>query len=78
MAPGISHSHFTHPIDSESPKCASRFEVLAPKLERRVTLFDPFHVRLWALLESNPPGAAPIDSVEVEKTLMSTLTGRAS
>src|SRR5476651_2453614 len=54
MAPGISHSRFTHPIDSERPKGASRFEFLAPKLKRRVTLFDPFHVRLWALLESNP------------------------
>lgn len=54
MAPGNSHSRFTHPIDSERPKGASRFEFFAPKLKRRVTLFDPFHVRLWALLESNP------------------------
>lgn len=54
MAPGNSHSRFTHPIDSERPKGASRFEFFAPKLKRRVTLFDPFHVRLWALLESIP------------------------
>src|SRR5471030_2572397 len=26
MAPGISHSRFTHPIDSERPKGASRFD----------------------------------------------------
>lgn len=54
MAPGISHSRFTNPIDSERPKGSSRFEFFAPKLKRRVTLFDPFHVRLWAFLESNP------------------------
>lgn len=30
------------------------FELWAPKLARRVTLFDPLHVRLCTLLESNP------------------------
>ena len=56
MAPSISHSHshFTNPTASERPKGAPRFEFWAPKLKRRMTLFDPFQVRLWALLESNP------------------------
>jgi hypothetical protein len=54
MAPSISHPRFIHPIDSERPKGAPRFEFFAPKLKRRVTLFDPFNVRLWAFLESNP------------------------
>jgi len=54
MAPGISHSRFIHPIETERPKGAPRFEFFAPKLKRRVTLFDPFNVRLWAFLESNP------------------------
>lgn len=54
MAPSISHSRFINPMASERPKGAPRFEFLAPKLKRRVTLFDPFQVRLWALLESNP------------------------
>lgn len=54
MEPGISHSRFTIPIDSERPKGAARFEFWAPKLKRRVTLFHPFQVRLWTLLESSP------------------------
>jgi len=54
MASSISRSHFMNPMASERPKGASRFECWAPKLRRRVTLFEPFQVRLWALLESSP------------------------
>jgi len=35
MEPGISHSRFTSPIDSERPKGAPCFEFWAPKLKRR-------------------------------------------
>ena len=54
MKPGDSHPRFTIPIESARPKGAGRFECWAPKLKRRVTLFDPFHVRLLTFLESNP------------------------
>lgn len=54
MELGMSHSRFTILIDSGRPKGAPRFEFLAPKLKRGVTLFHPFQVRLWTLLESSP------------------------
>ncbi|MFZ4538213.1 hypothetical protein [Propionivibrio sp.] len=54
MEPSQSLPRFTIPIDDARPKGAARFELWAPKLKRRITLFDPFHVRLWTLLESNP------------------------
>jgi hypothetical protein len=54
MEPGDSHPRFTIPVESARPKGAARFECWAPKLKRRVTLFDPFQVRLLALLESVP------------------------
>lgn len=54
MEPSNSLPRFTNPIDDARPKGAARFELWAPKLKRRITLFDPFHVRLWTLLESNP------------------------
>ena len=52
MEPSKSMPRFTIPIDDARPKGAARFELWAPKLKRRITLFDPFHVRLWTLLES--------------------------
>ncbi|MFZ4539502.1 hypothetical protein [Propionivibrio sp.] len=54
MELGDSHPRFTIPVESARPKGAGRFECWAPKLKRRVTLFDPFHVRLLTFLESNP------------------------
>ena len=54
MEPSKSLPRFTIPIDDARPKGAARFELWAPKLKRRITLFDPFHVQLWTLLESNP------------------------
>lgn len=54
MESSISQSRFTFPIDIVRPKSAARFELWAPKLKRRVTLFDPFHVKLCTYLESNP------------------------
>lgn len=54
MEPGDSHPRFTIPVESARPKGAARFECWAPKLKRRVTLFDSFHVRLLTFLESNP------------------------
>lgn len=54
MASSSAQPRFTIPIDSARPKGAARFEFWAPKMGRRVTLFDPLQVRLWTLLESNP------------------------
>ena len=54
MMPSFLQPRFTFPIDSARPKGAPHFEVWAPKLGRRMTLFDQLHVRLFTLLESNP------------------------
>ena len=54
MEPGGFYPCFTIPIESARPKGAAHFECWAPKLKRRFTLFDPFHVRLLAFLESIP------------------------
>ncbi|MGZ9709245.1 hypothetical protein ACXX82_00190 [Glaciimonas sp. GNP009] len=54
MMPSFLQPRFTFPIDSARPKGAPHFEVWAPKLRRRLTLFDQLHVRLFTLLESNP------------------------
>lgn len=54
MVADFSKNRFTIPIDSAQPKGAGRFEIWAPKLQRRLTLFDPFHVQLCAYFESNP------------------------
>ena len=54
MEPSNSQPRFTIPVDNARPKGTARFECWAPKLKRRVTLFSPFQVRLWTLLESNP------------------------
>jgi len=55
MVPAISSSsRFTKPIQNTRPKGSSRFELWAPKLGRRVTLFDQAHVKLCTYLESNP------------------------
>ena len=53
MMPSFLSSRFAFPIDSARPKGAPHCEVWAPKLRRRITLFHPLHVRLFALLESN-------------------------
>lgn len=54
MTPTISSLRFTKPSQSIRPKGAPRFELWAPKLGRRVTLFDQSHVKFCAYLESNP------------------------
>ncbi len=54
MEPSNSPPRFAIPIDSARPKGAARFELWAPKLKRKITLFDPFHLRLSVLLESLP------------------------
>lgn len=54
MMPSFLQPRFTFPVDSARPKGAPHFEVWAPKLGRRMTLFGPLHVRLCTLLESNP------------------------
>lgn len=54
MEPSNSQPRFTIPVDDSRPKGSACFDLWAPKLKRRIKLFDPFHVRLWTLLESNP------------------------
>jgi len=54
MVPSFLQPRFTFPIGNARPKGAAHFELWAPKRGRRVTLFDPLHVRLCILLESNP------------------------
>ncbi|MBC3911525.1 hypothetical protein [Undibacterium umbellatum] len=54
MEPSILPSRFILPINIVRPKGSARFEFWAPKLKRRVTLFNPQHVKLCTYLESNP------------------------
>ncbi len=54
MASSSSQLLFTQAVASARPKGAARFEFLAPKIGRRLTLFTPLQVRLWTLLEGAP------------------------
>lgn len=54
MEPSKLQPRFSIPVDDSRPKGSACFDLWAPKLKRRIKLFDPFHVRLWTLLESNP------------------------
>ena len=51
---GTAEPRFKAPIDNARPRGKGRFELWAPKLDRRLTLFDPLQVQLWTLLESDP------------------------
>ena len=47
MVPSKSLPRFTIPIDDAQPKGAARFELWAPKLKRRITLFFGASAARW-------------------------------
>lgn len=52
MESSISQLRFNFPIDIVRPNGAARYELWAPKLKRRVTLFDQSHVKGQVRLDS--------------------------